>query len=47
MKDIKLMLMVFLLASATLTAIGASQESWDLGSSEDWMSTGPVYHFGP
>ena len=47
MKGIKLMLMVFLLASATLMAIGASQESWDLGSSEDWMSTGPVYHFGP
>ena len=47
MKEIKLMLSVFMLALAMLTAIGASQESWDLGSSEDWLSTGPVYHIGP
>jgi hypothetical protein len=47
MKEIKLMLSVFMFALAMLTAIGASQESWDLGSSEDWLSTGPVYHIGP
>ncbi len=47
MKAIKLMLSVSVLALAMLTAIGASQDSWNLGSSEDWLSTGPVYHNGP
>lgn len=47
MKEIKLMLTVFVLASAMLTAIGASQDSWDLGSSDDWMSVGSVTHVGP
>jgi hypothetical protein len=47
MKDIKSMLTVFVLASAMLTAIGASQDSWDLGSPGDWLSVGPVYHIGP
>jgi hypothetical protein len=47
MEEIKLMLTVFVLASAMLTTIAASQDSWDLGSSDDWMSTGPVYHSGP
>ena len=47
MKDIKLMLTVFVLASAMLTAIGASQDSWGLGSPGDWLSVGPVYHIGP
>ena len=47
MKDIKLMLSVSAFALVMLMAIGASQDSWDLASSEDWMSTGPVYHIGP
>ena len=47
MNEIKLMLFVFVLALVMLTAIGASQDSWNLGSSDDWLSTGPVYHFGP
>jgi hypothetical protein len=47
MREIKLMLSVFVLALVMLTSIGASQDSWNLGSSEDWLSTGPVYHFGP
>ena len=47
MKDIKLMLTISALMLAMLTAIGTSQESWDLGSSDDWMSVGPVYHIGP
>lgn len=47
MKAIKLMLPVSVLAIAMLTAIGMSQDSWDLGSSGDWLSTGPVYHSGP
>jgi hypothetical protein len=24
-----------------------SQASWDLGSSQDWLSAGPIYHTGP
>ena len=47
MKGIKLMLPVFALALVMLTSIGASQDSWNLGSSEDWLSTGPIYHIGP
>ena len=30
-----------------LTVIGASQDAWNLGSSDDWLSTGPVYYNGP
>ncbi len=47
MKAIKLTLSVFALALVMLTAIGASQEPWNLGSSDDWLSTGPVEHIGP
>lgn len=47
MKAIKLMLFVSVLALVTLTAISTSQDSWDLGSSGDWLSTGPVYYNGP
>jgi hypothetical protein len=47
MKKIKLMLSVSVLALSMLTALGASQDSWNLGSSDDWLSTGPVYHNGP
>jgi hypothetical protein len=47
MSVIKFKLSVFVLALAMLTAIGASQDSWNLGSSDDWLSTGPVYHSGP
>jgi hypothetical protein len=47
MKEIKSMLSVFALALVMLSAIGASQDSWNLGSSDDWLGTGPVYHVGP
>ena len=47
MKEINLMLTLFVLASATLTAIGAGQDSWNLSSSDDWLSVGPVNHVGP
>jgi hypothetical protein len=47
MKNVKLMLSVFVLAHVMLTAIGASQDFWNLGSSDDWLSTGPVEHVGP
>ena len=47
MKEIKLMLSTLALATVMLTAIGTSQDSWNLGSSDDWLSTGPVYHNGP
>ena len=47
MKEIKSMLYAFVLGLITLTAISASQESWNLGSSDDWLGTGPVYHVGP
>ncbi len=46
MKEIKLMLSIFVLAYAMLTAIGTSQ-SWNLSSPDDWLSIGPVYHIGP
>jgi hypothetical protein len=46
MKAIKLMLSISVLALAMLTALGASQDSWNLGFSDDWLSTGPVYHNG-
>ena len=35
MKEVKSLLSVLALAFAVLTAIGASQESWNLGSSDD------------
>jgi hypothetical protein len=47
MKEIKSMLYAFVLGLITLTAISASQESWNLGSSDDWLGTGPAYHVGP
>ena len=47
MKDIKLMLSTFALATVMLTAIGSSQDPWNLGSSDDWLSSGPLYHNGP
>ena len=47
MKEIKLKLSLFALALVMLTAISASQETWNLGSSDDWLSAGPVYHTGP
>ena len=47
MKEIKLKWSLLALALVMLTAISTSQESWNLGSSDDWLSTGPVYHSGP
>jgi hypothetical protein len=49
MKNIKLLLAALLLGLGTLTMLGASVESnlWELGSSNDWLSVGPVYHTGP
>ena len=47
MKEIKLMLSAFALATVMLTSIGSSQDPWTLGSSDDWLSTGTVNHFGP
>jgi hypothetical protein len=43
----KLELSAFVLAIAMLTSLSASQGTWNLGSSEDWLSTGSVYHIGP
>ena len=43
----KLELSAFVLAIAMLTSLSASQDTWNLGSSEDWLSTGAVYHIGP
>jgi hypothetical protein len=49
MKNIKLLLAALLLGLGAFTMLGASVESnlWDLGTSNDWLSTGPVYHTGP
>ena len=49
MKNIKLLLTALLLGLGALTVLGASEDSnlWDLGSSNDWLSYGPVYHTGP
>ena len=44
LKDIKLLLTVLVLG--VLTILGSSQDSWDLGSSDDWLSVGSVYHVG-
>ncbi len=30
-----------------LAGAASGQESWNLGSSEDWLSVGPVKHVGP
>jgi hypothetical protein len=46
MKEIKFMLSIFVLASAMVTALGTNEDTWDLGSSDDWLST-PVKHIGP
>jgi len=46
MKEIKFMLTIFVLASAIVTALGTDEDSWNLGSSDDWLST-PVKHIGP
>lgn len=46
MKDIKSMLYAFALGLTALTVIAASQE-WNLGSSDDWLGSGPVYNIGP
>ena len=47
MKEIKLILSGFVPALVMITVIGTSQDSWNLGTSDDWLSTGPVEHFGP
>jgi hypothetical protein len=49
MKAIKSMLTVLMLVIGALPILGASVDSnlWDLGSSNDWLSTGPVNHTGP
>jgi hypothetical protein len=41
------MLTVSMLVLGMLTMLGTSEDSWDLGSSKDWLGTGPVYHVGP
>jgi len=46
MKEIKFMLTIFVLASAIGTALGTEEDTWNLGSSDDWLST-PVKHIGP
>jgi hypothetical protein len=47
MRVVKLKLPVYVLAIAILASLGASQDSWNLGSSEDRLSVGPVYYIGP
>ena len=50
MKDIRLMLTVLFFGLGVLTVLGASQDEnalWDLGSADDFLSSGPVYHSGP
>lgn len=47
MKDIKLLLTVLVLGLGTLAMLGASQDLWDLGAPNDWLSVGPVNHTGP
>jgi hypothetical protein len=36
-----------LLLFGLLIAPVYSQASWDLGSSQDWLSVGPIYHTAP
>jgi hypothetical protein len=38
---------ILALLLSLLTGFAFGQESWNLGSSEDWLSIGPVYHIGP
>ena len=47
MRVVNLKLPVFVLAIVILASLGASQDSWNLGSSEHWLSIGPAYHIGP
>ena len=47
MRMVNLKLPAFVLAIVILASLGSSQDSWNLGSSEDWLSVGPVYHIGP
>lgn len=37
----------YVLIFSLLIGIASSQGSWNLGSSEDWLSVGPVIHYGP
>lgn len=37
----------YILLFGLLIGIASSQDSWNLGSSEDWLSTGPIKHVGP
>ena len=44
------MLTVLVFGLGVLTVLGASQDEnalWDLGSADDFLSSGPVYHSGP
>ena len=47
MRAVNLKLPAFILAIVILASLGSSQDSWNLGSSEDWLSVGPVYNIGP
>ena len=47
MSVVKLKLPILVIAIAMLASLGASQDFWDLGSSEDWLSVGPLYNIGP
>jgi hypothetical protein len=47
MRTVNLKLSVSVLAMVILASLGASQDSWNLGSSEHWLGVGPVYHIGP
>ena len=38
---------ILALLLSLLTGFAFGQESWNLGSSEDWLSIGPVNHIGP
>ena len=42
----KLELSAFVIAITMLISLSASQDTWNLGSSEDWLSAGPIYHMG-
>lgn len=47
MRTIESKLLIFMIALAMFTTLGTSHDSWNLGSSDDWLSTGPAYHNGP
>ncbi len=38
---------LILLLFGLLAGTASSQDSWNLGSSQDWLSVGPIYHTGP